>query len=134
MARKLKERNYANKTMTESGYKSYIMSGLRQKLRYYPPCLACRVDAKVGIKTNVKTGRKAQHFKCAECGDNFVAKDTQVDHIITVTPISGFKSWDNIIERMFIEKDGLQLLCKTCHSAKSKAENACRRAYKQANK
>ena len=134
MARVLKERNYANKTMTQSMYKSYIMSGLRQKLRFYPPCLACRKESSVGRKTNSKTGRMAMHFKCAECGDDFTDKFMQVDHIETVTPITGFVSWDDIIERMFIEKDGLQLLCKTCHSVKSKAENALRREHKKANK
>jgi 5-methylcytosine-specific restriction endonuclease McrA len=44
----------------------------------------------------------------------------------------GFTTWDDYIKRMFEGK--LQPLCETCHKAKSKIENAERRATKKAKK
>lgn len=46
-----------------------------------------------------------------------------VDHIAPIVdPEVGFVSWDEFIERMYCEKDNLQLLCKACHDLKSSDE------------
>ena len=90
-------------------------------------------DACTGRKTNIKTGKQAKHYKCAECGKEFPAKDVQVDHIEPIVPLSGFVSWDETIERMLCEKDGLQVLCLTCHSKKSLEERKQARALKNNN-
>lgn len=61
-----------------------------------------------------------------------------VDHIEPIiNPYVGFTTWDNVIERMFCEKEGLQLLCHACHSEKTKAETEIakqRRANEKASK
>ena len=47
----------------------------------------------------------------------------QVDHVLPVIdPQEGFKSWDETVERMFCEKEGFQILCKSCHKSKSSEE------------
>lgn len=51
-----------------------------------------------------------------------------VDHIEpVVNPETGFVSWDEYIERLFVEEDGLQVLCKECHDKKTKEEKERRR-------
>ncbi len=46
------------------------------------------------------------------------------DHINPVVdPNVGRKSWDEYIERMFIET-GWQAICKECHDVKTKEERA----------
>ena len=50
-------------------------------------------------------------------------KNIYADHIHPVVdPKEGFTTWDNFIERLFVEKDGYQALCKACHDEKSKEE------------
>lgn len=72
-------------------------------------------------------------FTCAQCGDKFSRKGVQVDHIDPVIdPNTGFKSFDEYIERLFVISNKLQVLCKdTCHRIKSKGENAIRRKVKK---
>ena len=91
-------------------------------------------DAYAGVRTNKSSGRPAKHYKCAQCGDVFPAKEVQVDHIQPVIPISGFVSWDETIKRMLCEKDGLQVLCKSCHHKKSLEERALAKQHKNNNK
>jgi len=43
-------------------------------------------------------------------------KKPEVDHIEPV----GSGSWDDIIERMFVESEKLTVLCKQCHQRKTK--------------
>jgi hypothetical protein len=45
-----------------------------------------------------------------------------VDHIEPIVPVTGWESWDSYIERMFCEKEGLQILCEECHDVKTRAE------------
>jgi hypothetical protein len=58
----------------------------------------------------------------------FARKEIQIDHISPVVPTSGWEGFDNFIARLFCASNGLQTLCKPCHKAKSKEENAARRA------
>ena len=48
-----------------------------------------------------------------------------VDHIDPVVdPKVGFVDWTTYIERMFVEEDGLQILCKECHDKKTRFEKS----------
>lgn len=86
------------------------------------PKFECLQDACTGVKTNKATGRMAKHYKCKQCEGEFPAKDVAVDHIEPVVPLTGFVSWDDVINRMFVEKDKLQVLCKKCHDKKTAEE------------
>lgn len=58
-----------------------------------------------------------------------------VDHIAPIIdPQTGFVSWDETINRMFCEKDNLQLLCGSCHDKKTLAERAEAKAAREKNK
>lgn len=108
---------------TEARFRSFVTSALRAASRRWPPKYAALKAAFVGRKVNAKTGKMAMHYKCAACKKQFVAVDVQVDHISPVVdPKKGFVSWDVFIERMFVEIEKLQVLCKPCHKIKTDKE------------
>jgi hypothetical protein len=45
-----------------------------------------------------------------------------VDHISPIISGDNRNNWNDIINRMFVEEEGLQVLCKDCHDAKTKDE------------
>lgn len=108
---------------TESRYTSFVKGGLRSASQRWPPKYQVLNEACVGQKLNPKSGRLAKFYKCNICKDDFPAKEVEVNHIIPVVPLSGFDSWDGLIERLFCEKDGLEVACKPCHKAITKQEN-----------
>ena len=109
---------------------SFVVSVLRSGTRRYPPKYECLNDAKTEKKINAKTGRLAQHFRCAGCSDEFPATGVQVDHITPVVGPSGFTTWDDYIANMFCEKDNFQILCLACHAVKTKQEKGERHKTK----
>lgn len=113
---------------TEARFRSFVVSALRAASRRWPPKYQSLKAAFVGKKVNAKTGKMAMHYKCAECKKHFVAVDVQVDHITPVVdPKKGFISWDVFIDRMFVEIDKLQVLCKPCHKVKTDEEKQQRK-------
>jgi 5-methylcytosine-specific restriction endonuclease McrA len=117
---------------TEGRYRSFVTSTLRSGARRWPPKYETLNEAKTEKKVNEKTGRIAQHYLCSSCSKEFPAKDVQVDHIHPVVdPKKGFISWDVFIERLYCEKENLQVLCKGCHLVKSNEE---KKEKKNANK
>jgi len=108
---------------TEARFRSFVTSALRAASRRWPPKYKALKEAFVGRKVNAKTGKVAMHYKCAECKKHFVAVDVQVDHIDPIVdPKKGFQTWDKFIERMFVEIEKLQVLCKPCHKIKTDQE------------
>jgi len=118
---KIKTRN--NGEWTEARYRSFVKSALRSASQRWPPKYQSLNEACVGTKLNTKTGRMAKHYKCNQCKNDFPAKEVEVNHIVPVVPTSGFTTWDEVIERMFCEKDGLEVVCKPCHRSITKEEN-----------
>ena len=107
------------------------MSVLRTGTRRWPPKYEILNEAKTEKKVNALSGRIAQHFRCATCGEDFPAKGVQVDHILPVVPNSGFTSWDSYIENMFCEKENFQVLCVDCHKIKTKEERIATRSERE---
>lgn len=118
MAR-LPERQYNGGAWTKGRWSSFVTSALRAASRRWPPKYECLKAARTEKKINVKTGRLAQHFRCAICEEEFTSKDMQVDHI---QPIGRDKTWDEFIDGLFCEIDNLQAVCIGCHKIKSKKE------------
>lgn len=103
-------------------------------MRRYPPKWQALEAACVGSLVNPKTGRKAKHYKCAMCGNLFVAKDVQIDHTTPIVdPELGFTTWDDFIQNLFCEVDNLQVLCKEDHKRKTKDENSLRTRSRRAS-
>lgn len=117
---------------TESRKKQFIISVLRNGTQRYPPKYKRKEAARTEKKKNELTGRLAQHYRCEHCEQEFPSSMVEVDHVVPVVdPIKGFNDWNEYIERMFVEEDGFQLLCKTCHHEKTKLEQGTRNESKR---
>ncbi len=69
-------------------------------------------------------------YKCADCKNQFKAKEVQLDHILPVVdPKTGWIDWNTFITRLFVFKEGWQVLCSTCHDQKTMLEDALRNAF-----
>jgi 5-methylcytosine-specific restriction endonuclease McrA len=64
-------------------------------------------------------------YLCAICNNLFGPKEIQVDHRDPVV-VGKFIDWNTFIDRLFCEKENLQVLCHECHKAKSDEENKSR--------
>ncbi len=114
---------------TDAKFKGWIVSLLRRGTMRWPPRNEVLNKAKTKKKTNIKTGRMAQHYRCAGCQGEFPAKLVCADHVEPVVhPVHGFTTWDEYISRMFCSAENLQVLCKDCHDVKSKEERLQRKA------
>lgn len=111
-------------TWTEGRRRAFITNALRAATRKWPPKYETLNDAKTEKKINPRTKRLGQHYLCAACQQDFPSKDVQVDHISPVVdPSRGFENWDVFIERLFCDRDNLQVLCTACHKLKTSEEN-----------
>jgi hypothetical protein len=113
---------------TEARWVSFVKGVLRAGSNKWPP--------KWDILRQART--KRGFYECAgyersrhEVPASVVVKSKRtrnvfVDHIAPVVGGTGFTSWDDFIEGLYCEVDNLQVLCKSCHDAKSKTERAQR--------
>lgn len=109
---------------TEAKFRSFIKNNLRRMCSKWAP-----------IQETLKEARTRRGFyMCACCHQEVPAsimvggkrvKNAVVDHEPPIIdPEVGFVSWDEVIDRMFAEKEGLQVLCHACHTEKSNKERA----------
>jgi 5-methylcytosine-specific restriction endonuclease McrA len=72
----------------------------------------------------VEGGRRRRFWRCEECGVlRLTEKERDVDHINPVVdPEVGFVNLSEWVLRCFVEADGLQVLCRPCHKAKTALE------------
>jgi 5-methylcytosine-specific restriction endonuclease McrA len=113
---------------SDAKFKGWIISLLRRGTMRWPPRNEVLKAAKTVKKVNPKSGRLAQHFECNGCKQDFPAKGVVVDHKKPVVDIKkGFIDFDTYINRMYCAAKNLQVLCKDCHTKKSKKEREARK-------
>ena len=110
----------ANGGMTDGAFNSFIKGLLRRGSARWKPRYEVLNDAKRGKRVNKATGRMAEHYECASCHQLFPLRSVEVDHIIPIM-YDGI-TWDEVINRMFCDIEGLQVLCKDCHKYKTQLE------------
>ena len=115
---------------TSARYNSFVKGALRSASQRWPPKYKTLTEACVGQKVNPASGRLAKFYTCSICKEDFPAKLVEVNHKIPVVPLTGFDSWDGVVERMYCEKEHLEVCCKPCHKSISKQENLERKLYK----
>lgn len=107
---------------TESRFNTFVRNLLRSGTRKWNPIHQTKKEARVSRGM----------YECADCG-NIVpptikvgrkrVNNVHVDHIEPVVdPDVGFTNFDEYIERLFTEKENLQLLCGPCHDRKTQEE------------
>ena len=104
----------ASNSMTEAQFIAFVRGVLRKASMRWPP------------KNSVlKKARVARGFyKCNSCKqsvplsikvDGKIVRNVEVNHKVPVTNPREWDSWDNFIERLFVEEEGLEVLCRECH-------------------
>lgn len=109
-------------TMTESGFWSMIRSALRQKSRWWKPIALCKQKSRRPYKGPNK--RQKFEYQCNECKQWFPDKKINVDHIIPAGSLNCASDLPGFVERLFVEINGLQVLCSGCHDKKTKDEKS----------
>lgn len=106
-------------TMTESAFRSFIRSALRQKSRWWKPIWEAKQAARRRYRWLNK--RQLREYQCNCCKEWVADKDCQVDHIIECGSLTCSADVPGFIERLFCEVDGLQIMCTKCHNKKTQA-------------
>ena len=116
--------------MNEKDKRAKIVASLRLLARQWDPKRKARKDSRVDVcvgKFKNGNDKYVAKYKCAHCEELFDAKETHMDHIDPVVdPKFGFIDYNTFIDRLFLNQDGYQTLCKVCHKKKSKEENSRR--------
>lgn len=105
--------------------KEFIIAALRKASYRWP----ARYDA-------LKESRCAPGLhRCAKCPSIIRTNETKKDHVRPVVrPEQGFISLDIYAHNLLGGPGSIQVLCKECHSKKTKAENKKRKEARDANK
>ncbi len=121
MARELKPKTRNAGTMTEATFFSWLRSGLRRLFMYWKPAMLALDRAKRPYKGPNKLQK--WEYQCAQCRKWFKRTEVERDHIIPCGSLSSLGDVARFLERLSVEEDGFQVLCKTkCHLAKSLSE------------
>jgi len=100
-----------------------------------------------------KQYRAPATYECQECGiwtyvgtrdleildlsppNGLMKGKAYLDHIEPVIePSKGWIDWNTYMDRLFCEESGFQVLCKPCHSTKTKQDTEIRTKAKKAKK
>lgn len=72
--------------------------------------------------------------KCSACNKLEPAYLLQIDHIEPVIGVNESLddiSWDTLVDRLWCDEKNLRAICKPCHKATTKIQNAERRRHKK---
>ena len=112
------KRTRAGGQWTEARYWQFIRSLLRQGFQRYPVKQMVKTDNRRKV-----TGQRHKfEYLCAECGGWFKDKEVNVDHIVPAGSLKDYSDLPGFVKRLYCEADGLQILCKPCHDAKTAKE------------
>lgn len=131
MARPSGPKVRCNNTWTEAKFRSFIRGNLRRVSQKWAPIQTTLAKARVERGFYLCNGCK-ETVPATQKVDGKRVKNVHVDHINPVIdPEIGWVSWDSLIERMFVEEDGLQVLCDACHTIKTNNEKAIAKERRQ---
>lgn len=115
--------------------RSWLIGQLRRIYRRYPAYYLTLSEDQIVTYVKSKKGKdlKRVFVTCNNCKQLYKKSEIAVDHIEPVIPVTGFPTingeddWNTYIKRLFVGREGLQRLCRSCHNCKSQAENSQRR-------
>jgi hypothetical protein len=118
-----KKKDYKAIENDEEAFEKFKKNFVKQSLR--------RASYRWPFKHMAKNEQRIERgfYRCQSCQGSFGPKDINLDHVDAVEDIkTGFMGWDKFIDRLFVKTKGFQVLCLTCHDAKTLVENEQRRA------
>ena len=114
------KRTRGSESLTEAQFWYMIRSTFRERSKKWKPINECKKKARREYKGTNK--RQKYEYQCNHCKKWFPEKEINVDHIIPVGSLRCSDDLPGFIERLFVEVDGLQVLCNKCHDIKTKNE------------
>jgi 5-methylcytosine-specific restriction endonuclease McrA len=100
-------------------YRTFVRSAMRRAWLKWPPRFEClKAARRPYVGSNV---RQKWEFQCAECRGWHMGKNVAVDHIVGwghFWDLSLAEAWS----RLLVGVSQLQVLCKSCHDAKTASE------------
>jgi len=123
---------YNNGQWTQARFKGFIVSQLRSATTRWGPKQKVIQNARVsrGLYKCEGCGKVGPPTLPPEKGKSRRIKNIVADHKHPIVTSAGFVSYDEWIDRCFVELDGFQALCHKCHTEKSLGENAGRATTK----
>lgn len=103
-----------NGSMSEAAFFGWLREKLRRASMYWKPISAIKKEAQVPYVGENK--RRKFSYACGECKGHFSDKEVVVHHIVECGSLKSFGDLSGFAERLFVEKDGLILICKECHT------------------
>ena len=108
---------------TKAAFMSYLRGGIRRAIWNRSPIKHTVIQKQRKKVLNEKTGNMVWGGTCYLCGQDFVMKDLQVDHIVGEHSLKEIDDIQSFVESMTcLSEDMLGLCCKPCHSAKTLQE------------
>lgn len=115
--------------------KSIIKGALRRVFARSPMIISV---LKESVHPTARGPKGGKQYICAECKQTFAANKVAVDHIEPVVPVNKTVQdldYNELVERIFCDKDKLQVLCVDgCHKAKTVSERKIRTEFKRMRK
>ena len=105
---------------SEARYFQFIRSALRMAWNKYPAKYAALQKARKAVDKPL--ARHKYELQCACCEQWFPQKDVQVDHKVGAGSLKTYNDLPQFVERLFCGVDNLQILCRSCHMAKTLEE------------
>lgn len=125
MARKAGPKVRNSGRWTEAQYKSFIRGNLRRVTTRWGPIQDALRDARVRRGFYICDACKEEVPASTRDENGKRVKNAVVDHINPIIdPDVGWVSWDELIARMYCERDNLAVLCYDCHKKKTDEEKA----------
>lgn len=122
--------NYPEIWKTQASFMSWVRGGVRSGLwKRHPVKLEFLKESMILVKnTNTRSMKRFPMVKaavCAICGNVTPQKDVEVDHIIGNHSLKSMDDLRSFVEAMiFVKKEDLQLVCKSCHKVKTLSERS----------
>ena len=122
-------KKYNNGAWTQGRFDAFIKGIIRDGLKRWGPKHDCIKQART----------KRGFYQCGVCKEEVPAtilrelktkpgtmkrvRNIYADHILPIVdPTVGRRSWDEVIERAFVDTIGYQAICYGCHETKTQAE------------
>lgn len=119
MARKPKTRCCGE--WTEARFFSFIRSNLRLLSRKWKPIHEVKRAARRPYAGPDK--RRKWEYQCSRCGNWFPDKEIEINHKIPAGSIKCFDDVGPFLERLLVEAEGLEVMCKEgCHRDETKSQ------------
>lgn len=100
-------------TMSNAAFFGWLRSRLRKMSQMWKPIQQVKREARILYKGDNK--RRKFSFVCNKCKNAVSDKECAVHHIIPAGSLKSFEDIAGFCERLFVEKEGLELLCDKCH-------------------